>query len=68
MCRRDDEQDVSFIAHPEVQRRESVVIGHVDVGFSLQQQRHGVHVSSSHCQHQRSPADEEDVYSGKTKT
>lgn len=46
-------------AHPEVQCSEAVLIGHIDIGFSLQQQRHSINMTPRHRQHQRSPADEE---------
>lgn len=41
-----------------MERSKAVLVGHVDAGFPLQQQRHDIDVSSDYSQHQRSPSDE----------
>lgn len=43
-------------AYPEVQCRHAMVISNIDVGLPLQQQRHGIDVTSRHSQHQRRAA------------
>lgn len=44
-------------SYPKVERSKAVFVGDIDAGFPLQQQWHGIDMSSCYSQHQRSSAD-----------